>query len=108
MVREHKNVIQQGDFATVKEGALEQFGFARGELVWVSGSMWDQSTTNPYNYRLIFIVGRLKDDHLDLADGGRLCDGKYLRKIKGKRAEKLKAILDKDFLGDKEDVQVSD
>jgi hypothetical protein len=92
-----ENIIKVSDFAMVKKGAEQQFGFKEGTTVYVAGSYWDQSTTDPYKYRLLFVVGPVEDNHLNLVKGGHLMDGKYLRKIKGKRAENLRAIFEEDF-----------
>lgn len=97
-----ENVVDVGDFTKVKRGAEKLFGFKEGETVYVAGSYWDQSTTNPYNYRKLFVVGRVVDNHFQVSEGGHLMDGKYLRKIKGKRAEDLRAIFEADFSPEQE------
>lgn len=92
-----ENVIKVSDFAMVKAGAEKLFGFREGTTVYVAGDFYDPSTTNPYNYRKLFVVGPIEDDHLLLEKGGHLMDGKFLRKIKGKRAEHLRAVFEEDF-----------
>lgn len=102
-----QNLLDVGCFAMVKKGAEEKFGYKEGQTIYVAGSFWDQSTTNGYNYRKLFIVSAVNDGHVDLS-GGHLFDGKYARRIKGKRAEILRAQLEADVTEVNTDEQVPD
>ncbi len=95
-----KKTVDVGDFAQVTKGVPPEFGVQGGTQVYVAGSTLTPHKGDGYNFRKIFVVAQMEGDHVIADDEHRkgfLIDGKHLRKISGKRAEKLKEQLQADY-----------
>jgi hypothetical protein len=91
--------VAVGDFVEVLAGAKAKFGLDKGTVLYITASGYgNDKPKDPYSFRLVFIGGRIVDDHLLDPDEnpGVLVDGKFLRTLGEARSKKLRAILEED------------
>lgn len=93
-------MIEVGHFYRMKNNTLEEYGFAKGDPLFIVGSGFvPDSKTDPYKYRLVFVAAAVKDGHVQIGDKGFTVDGKNLSKCTKIQLEYLEANRNEDFGG---------
>jgi len=99
-------MIEVGMFAKLKNDSLAEWGFHKGDFMFIAGSGFvPDSKTDPYKFRLVFIGCPVKDFHIkedDVQKGGYTVDARNLKKVTKTELKKLEANKEADFGGQAE------
>ena len=100
-------VIEVGKFYKMKNDSMAEYGFAKGDNVFIIGSgMVPNSKTDPYKYRLVFVGTPVTDGHVKLEENGKpngyTVDARNLVKVTAPVLKKLEANKEADFGGQAE------
>lgn len=92
-----KNEVKVGEFYQIVNNKLKKNGIIKGEPVYVAGSSYNQNDArDPHNYRKLFIIAKLDNDHVDI-NAGFLVDPSCLGILPSYETERLKTIYKEDF-----------
>lgn len=96
-------VVEVGKFYKMKNDSMLEYGFAKGEPIYVGGSGFvPDSKTDPYKFRLVFVGVKVEDNHIKVGDKGFTVDGTNLSKCTKEQLVLLETNKDEDFRGQEE------
>lgn len=91
-------MIEVGKFYKMKNNSLEEYGFNKGDPVFIGGSGFvPDSKTDPFKFRLVFVGVKVEDGHIKVGESGFTIDGKNLRKCTKPELIALEKNKEEDF-----------